>query len=95
MPFSHAIHKLPDSTEELKGKDILSPATYFMPGICPIEMMIQNALCEQAPTVILYIYFCMAELLFTVYHNFCASSIMQNHNRQTLRADISLQSDNR
>lgn len=63
MPFSHAIHKLPDSTEELKGKDILSPATYFMPGICPVEMMIQNALCEQAPTVILYNHFHMADYL--------------------------------
>ena len=64
MPFSHTIHKLPDCTEELKGKDISSPATYFMPGICPVEMMIQNALCEQAPTVILYNYFCMADYLY-------------------------------
>ena len=63
MPFSHTIHKLPDSTEELKGKDILSPATYFMSGVCPIEMMIQNALCEQAPTVILYNHFHMADYL--------------------------------
>ena len=55
-----------------------------MSGVRPIEMNIQAALCEQAPTVILYIHFCMAELLFTVYHNFCASSIMQNHKRQTL-----------
>lgn len=64
MPFSHTIHKLPDSTEELKGKDILSPATYFMPGICPVEMMIQNALCEQAPAVILYNHFHMADYLY-------------------------------
>ena len=63
MPFSHTIHKLPDSTEELKGKDILSLATYFMSGICPIEMMIQNALCEQAPTVILYNHFHRADYL--------------------------------
>ena len=63
MPFSHTIHKLPDSTEELKGKDILSPATYFMPGICPVEMMIQNVLCEQAPAVILYNHFHMADYL--------------------------------
>ena len=88
------IHKLPDRTD-LANKYTCFPAAYFMSGVRPIEMNIQAALCEQAPTVILYIHFCMAELLFTVYHNFCASSIMQNHNRQTLHADISLQSDNR
>ena len=39
------------------------PAAYFMSGVRPIEMNIQAALCEQAPTGSLYIHFCMAELL--------------------------------
>ena len=64
-----------------------------MSGVRPIEMNIQAALCEQAPTVILYIHFCMAELLLTVYHNFGASSIMQNHNRQALRAGAEYRSN--
>ena len=39
------------------------PATYFMSGVCPIEVIAQSDLCEQAPMVILYNHFCMAELL--------------------------------
>ncbi len=39
------------------------PTTYFMLGVRPIKVNIQNALCEQAPNSILYIHFCMAELL--------------------------------
>ena len=39
------------------------PTTYFMLGVRPIKMNIQIALCEQAPNSILYIQFCMAELL--------------------------------
>ena len=34
-----------------------------MSGVRPIKWNIQNALCEQAPNSILYIRFCMAELL--------------------------------
>ena len=34
-----------------------------MSGVRPIKSNIQNALCEQAPNSILYIQFCMAELL--------------------------------
>ena len=34
-----------------------------MLGVRPIKMNIQIALCEQAPNSILYIQFCMAELL--------------------------------
>ncbi len=41
----------------------LFPTTYFMSGVRPIKSNIQNALCEQAPNSILYIQFCMAELL--------------------------------
>ena len=39
------------------------PAAYFMSGVRPIEMNIQAALCEQAPTVILYNHFHMADYL--------------------------------
>ena len=42
---------------------MFSPATYFMSGICPIEIIVHAALREQAPTVILNNYFCMADLL--------------------------------
>ena len=41
----------------------LTPATYFMSGVRPIETIVQFAICEQAPMAILYNYFCMAELL--------------------------------
>ena len=34
-----------------------------MSGIRPIEMNVHAALCEQTPTFILHIHFCMAELL--------------------------------
>ena len=34
-----------------------------MSGIRPIEMIVQTALSEQAPTVISHNHFCMAELL--------------------------------
>ncbi len=34
-----------------------------MSGVRPIKSNIQNALCEQASNSILYIQFCMAELL--------------------------------
>ena len=37
--------------------------TYFMSGVRPIELSIQFALSEQAPTYKLYTQFCMAELL--------------------------------
>ncbi len=42
------------------------PTTYFMLDVRPIKMNIQNALCEQAPNSILYIQFCMAELLHQI-----------------------------
>ena len=45
------------------------PTTYFMLGVRPIKMNIQNALCEQAPNSILYIQFCMAELLQLIKEN--------------------------
>jgi len=35
----------------------------FMSGVRPIEIIIQYALSEQAPTSILHNHFCMAELL--------------------------------
>ena len=89
------IHKLPYYTNRLQY--IFSPATYFMSGVRPIEMNIQAVLCEQAPTFILHIHFCTAELLSTVYHNFSTSSIIQNRSgwQRISSADISLQSDDR
>ncbi len=42
------------------------PTTYFMSGVRPIKSNIQNALCEQAPNSVLYIRFCMAELLQSI-----------------------------
>ena len=40
-----------------------------MLGVRPIKLNIQNALCEQAPSSILYIQFCMSELLLQVTKN--------------------------
>ena len=59
------IHKLPDCTD-LANKYTCFPATYFMSGVRPIEMIVYAALSEQAPTVILYNHFCMAELLLEI-----------------------------
>ncbi len=42
---------------------LLFSHTHFMSGVRPIKSNIQNALYEQAPNSILYIQFCMAELL--------------------------------
>ena len=51
------------------------PTTYFMLGVCPIKLNIQNALCEQAPSSILYIQFCMAELLRRLLRSFYFNKI--------------------
>ena len=39
-----------------------------MLGVRPIKLNIQNALYEQAPSGILYIQFCMAELLHQIFN---------------------------
>ena len=40
-----------------------------MSGVRPIEMIVQTVLSEQAPTVILYNHFCMADC-YKFYRNF-------------------------
>ena len=42
---------------------VVSPATYFMSGVRPMETIVQFVFCEQAPTDKLYNHFRMAELL--------------------------------
>ena len=54
-------HRLPDGTEWVPYTCF--PAAYFMSGVRPIEMIVEAALSEQAPTDTLYNHFCMAELL--------------------------------